>query len=86
MAGERGYDQAATLTAGDMFRVWSHMRETCGLVATTACRDELIRQAVRQARAREVGEKVPPPTRPNRAALLAQAASTPAPTQQTGEG
>ena len=74
MPTDRGYDDHDTFTAADMRRGWSHMREVCGLVATTACRDELIRQAIRQARAREAGETVPPPARPNRAALLAQEA------------
>ncbi|MEN3238222.1 hypothetical protein PUR29_32770 [Methylobacterium ajmalii] len=81
MSAERSYDDTALVTAADIRRAWSHMRETCGLVATSACRDELIRQAVRQARAREAGEKLAPPARPNRAALFAaEPAQAPTPT------
>lgn len=84
---DRGYLDTDAVTAADIRRAWPHMREVCGLVSTSACRDELIRQAVRQARAREAGEKVPPPDRPNRAALFAsEDASTPAPSQTRGEG
>ena len=74
MPADRGYDDGATVTASDIRRAWPHMRETCGLVATSACRDELIRQAIRQARVREAGATVPPPDRPNRAALIAKEA------------
>lgn len=69
-ARDRGYDDGTTVTAADIRRAWPHMREICGLVSTSACMHELIRQAVRQARAREAGEKLPPPPRPHRAALF----------------
>ncbi|QRE75745.1 hypothetical protein [Methylobacterium aquaticum] len=79
MTGERGYLDTDTVTAADIRRAWPHMREACGLVSTSACRDELIRQAVRFAKARRDGWIPPSPDRPNRAALF-EAAAFQAPT------
>lgn len=85
MPVDRGYLDTATVTAADIRRAWLHMRERCGLIATSACRDELIRQAIRQEQARATGIPVPPVARPNHAALIARQ-TTPTPSPQTGEG
>lgn len=69
---DRGYLDTDAVTAADIRRAWPHMREVCGLVSTSACRDELIRQAVRFAKARRDGWIPPGPDRPNRTALIAK--------------
>ncbi len=51
MPADRGYERRQRHRHGGRHPpAWPHMREVCGLVATSGCRDELIRQAIRQAR------------------------------------